>query len=190
MPSLTEFPWNHVSPEIRQRIGERFRIIAPLLHTRLSLLHALGIGIGFFLLPYVLWWLTSISSTPVPPRAPQGLELHQLVQGLHTALADPALGQPNARASSALAAKDAEVAVRFVIQPTIIPGGDTTYRLVPVDTALQPRPEHVQTLTIRLTSTPPLPHKSGASMDTAPEVWPPKDGDLPPPARLKKRTRS
>jgi hypothetical protein len=190
MPSLTEFPWTRMSPEIRQRIGERLRVMTPLLYPRLSLLHALGIGMGFFLLPYVLWWLTSAFSAPIPPRASESLELHQLLQGLHTVLADPTLGQSSSGASSPFAPKDVEIAVRFVIQPSVLPSGDTNYRLVPVDTALQPRPEHVQTLTVRLAPTPPLSHKPGASTVTAPEVWPPKDGDLLPPARPKKRARS
>jgi hypothetical protein len=189
MPSLTEFPWSRVSPETQQRLGERFRALTPMLHTRLPLLHALGIGVCFFLLPYVLWWLTSTSHAPIPPKASEGLDLHQLLQALHAAVADPALGQPSAGASS-FVPKDVEFAVHFVIQPSVPPGSDPTYRLVPVDTALQPRPEHVQTLTMRLTPTLLLSQKPGAPVLTAPEVWPPKDGDPLPPPRLRKRARS
>jgi len=189
MPSLTEIPWSHMSPEIRHRIGERLRILTTRLHTRIPLLHALGIGMCFFLLPYVLWGLTSASRAPIPPRASEGLELHQLLQALQAAVADPTLGQPSAGASS-FAPKDVEFAVHYVIQPSVPPGGDTTYRLVPVDTAFQPRPEQVQTLTMRLTPTLLLPQKPGTSMLTTPEVWPPKEGDSLPPTRLKKRARS
>jgi hypothetical protein len=189
MPSLTEFPWSHVSPEIRHRLGERLRIMTLRLHIRIPLLHALGIGMCFFLLPYVLWWLTSTSHAPIPPRASEGLELHQLLQALQAAVADPTLGQPSAGASS-FAPKDVEFAVHFVIQPSVPPSGDTTYRLVPVDTAFQPRPEQVQTLTMRLTPTLLLAQKPGASMLTAPDVWPPKDADPMPPPRLKKRVKS
>src|ERR671937_753309 len=101
MPSLTEFPWSCIAPETQQRLGERLRHIPPLLRTRLPLLHALGIGMCFFLLPYVLWWLTAASHAPAPPpRASEGLELHQLLQALQAAVADPTLGQPNAGTSS------------------------------------------------------------------------------------------
>jgi len=102
-------------------------------------------------------------------------------------MADPTLGQPNV---GAFTPKDVEVAVRFVIQPSVPPSGDPTYRLVPVDTALQPRPEHVQTLTMRLTPTLLLSQKPTTSMALPPEVWPPKDADPLPPPRLKKRARS
>jgi hypothetical protein len=188
MPSLTEFPWSRIAPETQQRLGERLRAVTPLLHTRLSLLHALGIGMCFFLLPYILWWFTSTSHTPILPRASEGLELHQLLQALQAAVADPTLGQPSAGASS-FAPKDVEFAVHYVIQPNVPASGDTTYRLVPVDTAFQPRPEQVQTLTMRLTPTLLLPQKPGTSVLTPPEVWPPKDADPLPPPRLKKRAR-
>lgn len=188
MASLAEFPWRRMSPQIQQRMGERLRAIAPLLHTRLPLSYTLGIGACLFLL--ILWWLTSISRAPSPPTASGGLELHQLLHALHAALGDPALGQPGPGGSAPFAPKDIEVAVHFVIQPSVPPSGETTYRLVPVDTALQPRPEHVQTLTMRVTPTRPLPHKSGAAAATAPETWTPKEGELLPPARLKKRPKS
>ena len=188
MPSLTEFPWSHMSPETQQRLGERLRAVSPLLHTRLPLLHALGIGVCFFLLPYVLWWLTSTSRAPIPPRASEGIELHQLLQALQAAVTDPSLGQPSAGASS-FAPKDVEFAVHYVIQPSVPASGDITYRLVPVDTAFQPRPEQVQTLTMRLTPTLLLPQKPGTSMLTPPEVWPPKDADPLPLPRLKKRAK-
>lgn len=188
MPSLTEFPWNRVSSETRQSLGERLRAIPPLFHTRIPLLHALGIGMCFFLLPYVLWWLTSGSQVPIPPAASEGLELHQLMQTLQAAVADPTLGQPNA-GSSSFTPKDVELAVHFVVQPGVSSSGDTTYRLVPVDTVLQPRPEQVQTLTMRLTPTLLLSQKPGASMIPPPEVWLPKDADPLPPPRPKKRSK-
>jgi hypothetical protein len=188
MPSLTEFPWNRVSSETRQSLGDRLRAILSLFHTRIPLFQALGIGICFFLLPYVLWWLTSVSRVPIPAKASEGLELHQLLQTLQAAVADPALGQPNA-GSSSFTPKDVELAVHFVIQPSVPPGGDPTYRLVPVDTALQPRPEHVQTLTMRLTPTMLLSQKPGASMVAPLEIWPSKDADPLPPPRPKKRSK-
>jgi hypothetical protein len=190
MPSHTEFPWGRVSPGIWQHLGERLRALVPLLYTRLPLSYALGIGVGFFLLPYVLWWLTSTSRAAIPPKASQSLELHQLLHALHVTVADPALGQPSPGAASPFTPKDVEMAVHFVIQPSVLPSGETTYRLVPVDTALQLRPAHVQTLTMRLTPTQPSAQKPGASMATAPEVWSPKDGDLLPSPRLKKRAKS
>jgi hypothetical protein len=189
MPSLTEFPWHRVSSETQQSLGERLRAIPPLFHTRIPLLHALGIGMCFFLLPYVLWWLTSASRVAIPPVASEGLELHQLLQTLQAAVADPALGQLNA-GSSSFTPKDVELAVHFVIQPSVPPGGDTTYRLVSVDTALQPRPEHIQTLTMRLTPTRLLSQKPGASLMPPPEIWPSKDADPLPPPRPKKRPKS
>src|SRR5215510_14867768 len=181
MPSLTEFPWSRISPETQQRLGERLRDITLLLHTRLPLLHVLGIGLCLFLLPYVLWWLTATSHAPIPPRTSEGLELHQLLQAMQAAVADPALGQPSAGTSS-FTPKDVELAEHFVIQPSAPPSGDITYRLVPVDTGLQARPEQVQTLTMRLTPTMLLAQKPTVSTLSAPEVWPPKDADpLPPP---------
>ena len=189
MPSLTEFPWNRVSSETRQSLGERLRALLPLFHTRIPLLHALGIGMCFFLLPYVLWWLTSASHAPIPPAASGGLELHQLLQTLQAAVADPTLGQTNA-GSSSFTPKDVELAVHFVVQPGAPSSGDAAYRLVPVDTAHQPRPEHVQTLTMRLTPTLLVPQKPGTSIVTPPEVWLPKDADPLPPPSPKKRPRS
>jgi hypothetical protein len=189
MPSLTEFPWNRVSPETQQRLGERLRAIPSLLRTRIPLLHALGISMCFFLLPYVLWWFTSASRSPLPHRASEGLELHQLLQALQAAVTDSTVGQPGAGTPPSFTPKDVEIATHFVIQPSASPGGDTTYRLVPVDTALQSRPEHVQTLTMRLTPTLLLSQKPGMSMVPPPEIWPPKDGDPLPPPRLKKRAK-
>jgi hypothetical protein len=190
VPNPTEFPWQRVSPEIRQHLGDRLRAMTPLLHTPIPLLYALAVGVCFFLLPYVLWWLTSAFHAPVPARASEGLELHQLVQALQSALGEPPPGQASSGGPAPFAPKDAEVAVHFVIQPSMPPSGDTTYRLVPVDTAHQHRPEHVQTLTMRLTPASPSPHRPGTSLATAPEASPPKDGDTLPSARLKKRTKS
>jgi len=189
VPNPTEFPWPHVSPGIRQHLGDRLRAMTPLLHAPIPLLYALGTGVCCFLLPYVLWWLTSALHAPVPARASEGLELHQLLQALQAALGEPALGQAGSAGPAPFAPKDVEVAVHFVVQPSMPPSGDTTYRLVPVDTAQQPRPEHVQTLTVRLTTTPPASYRPGTSMATVPEVWPPRDSDPLPPARPKKRTK-
>src|SRR5215831_2655766 len=109
MPSLTEFPWSRIAPETQQRLGERLRAVTPLLHTRLSLLHALGIGMCFFLILYILWWLTSASHAPIPSRVSEGLELHQLLQALQAAVADSTLGQPSTGATSSFAPKDVEL---------------------------------------------------------------------------------
>ena len=187
MPSLTEFPWSRISPETQQRLGERLRAVTPLLRIRLPLLHALGIGVCLFLLLCVLWWLTSPSRAPIHPKTSEGLELHQLLQALQAAVADSTLGQPSAGAAPSFAPKDVELAVHFVVQPGVPSSGDAPYRLVPVDTALQPRPEHIQTLTVRLTPTLLLSQKPGASVVTPPEIWPPKDADPLPPPRPKKR---
>jgi hypothetical protein len=190
MPSHTEFLWNRVPPEIQQRLGERLRALTPFLRTRLPLGYVLGIGVCFFLLPYVLWWLTSTSPVPTPAGASKGLELNQFLQALHATIGDAALGQSSSGVPAPFAPKDVEVAVHFVIQPSAPPSGDTTYRLVPVDTTHQLRPEHVQTLTMHLIATSPSSYKPGTSMATTPEVWPSRDGDPLPPARLKKRTKS
>jgi hypothetical protein len=190
VPNTTEFPWQRVSPEIRQSLGDRLRTLKPVLHAPIPLLYALGIGVCFFLLPYVLWWLTSTLQAPVPARASEGLELHQLLQALQAALGESTQGQSSSGGSAPFAPREAEVAVHFVVQPSVPPSGDTTYRLVPVDMAHQPRPEHVQTLTMRLTPASPSPYRPGTSLTTGTEVWPPKDGDPLPPARPKKRTRS
>ena len=112
MPSLTEFPWSRIAPETQQRLGERLRAVTPLLHTRLPLLHA-RIGMCFFLLPYILWWFTSTSHAPIPPRASEGLELHQLLQALAGCNGGSHSGPPNA---GTFTPKDVEIAVRFVIQ--------------------------------------------------------------------------
>jgi hypothetical protein len=124
-----------------------------------------------------------------PAVCPLVAHLGQLLQTLQAAVADPTLGQPSA-GSSSFTPKDVELAVHFVIQPSVPASGDTTYRLVPVDTALQLRPEHIQTLTMRLTPTLLLSQKPGASMVAPPEIWPSKDADPLPPPRLKKRARS
>jgi hypothetical protein len=189
MPSITEFPWNRVSPETQRRLGERLRAATLLFHTRIPLLHALGIGMCFFFLPYVLWWFTSSSHASLPHKASEGLELHQLLQALQAAVTDSTLGQPGAGTASSFTPKDVEIATHFVIQPNVSPGADTTYRLVPVDTTLQARPEHVQTLTMRLTPTLLLPQKPGVSIGIPPEIWPPKDAEPLPPSRVKKRAK-
>jgi hypothetical protein len=110
------------------------------------------------------------------------------MQTLQTAVADPTLGQLNA-GSSSFTPKDVELAIHFVVQPGVSSSGDTSYRLVSVDTALQPRPEQVQTLTMRLTPTLLLSQKPGASMVPPPEAWLPKDAEPLLPPRPKKRSR-
>jgi hypothetical protein len=189
MASLTEFPWRTMAPKVRQFVGERLRDTPPLLHTRLSVLAAVGIGAGCFLLSFVLWWLTSPPRVPAPPATPAGIELHQMLSALHTVLADPILGPLRPGTPSSLTLQDVDVEVHFVVQKSTPPSGAPLYRLVPVDTTLQTRPEHVQTLKMRLISPPPLPTPLGTpGVSTAgPRAL--EEGGMPKPSLPKKRAQ-
>jgi len=94
MPSLTEFPWSRISPETQQRLGERLRgHNSASLHTPSSVTHP---GNWHVLLsppvcPLVVHLDRSCSH---PPRTSEGLELHQLLQALQAAVADPVWGHP------------------------------------------------------------------------------------------------
>src|SRR5439155_12027922 len=152
MASLTEFPWRTMAPKVRQFMDARLSDAPPLLRRRLSVLTAVGIGVGCFLLPFVLWWLTSSPRASAPPSTPGAIELQQMLSALQTVLADPTLGSLNAGTASPFTLKDVDVEVHFVVQKSA--NGTPLYRLVPVDSALPTRPEHVQTLKVRLIPTP------------------------------------
>jgi len=154
MASLTEFPWRTMAPKVRQFVDEWLGDTPPILHKRLSVLAAVGIGVGCFVLPFVLWWLISPPRVSAPPTTPEGIELQQVLSALHTVLADPTLGSLNTGTAAPFTLKDVDVEVHFVVQKSALTNGTPLYRLVPVDTALQTRPDHVQTLKMRLISTP------------------------------------
>src|SRR5262249_47775898 len=161
MTSLTGSSWRRIAPQVRQRMRERLSDTPQLLHTRISMPYVLGIGIGLFLLPYVLWWLTATSRSPAPPKTLDGIEIQQLVTALQTALVEPVMGRVSTGASVPFVLRDVEVELHFVVQKSALPPDADLYRLVPVDTALQARPEHVQTLKMRLLPTLPLPSQVG-----------------------------
>ena len=189
MASLTEFPWRTMAPKVRQFVDEWLGDTPPILHKRLSVLAAVGIGVGCFVLPFVLWWLISPPRVSAPPTTPEGIELQQVLSALHTVLADPTLGSLNTGTASPFTLKDVDVEVHFVVQKSALTSGTPLYRLVPVDTALQTRPEHVQTLKMRLISTPLLPPTLGTpgASTTLPRAS--EESDLLKPSLPKKRAR-
>jgi hypothetical protein len=189
MKSPTEFPWHAMGPKVRQFIDERWRDTPSLLHTRVSLLAAVGIGVGGFCLAIVVWWLTAPARVPPLPTPPTGIELHQMLSTLHTLLGDPTLGTLTPGTTTPLTLTEAHVDVHFVVQHSTPPGGAPVYRLVPVDTALHMRPEQVQTLHLRLTAPPPLPTPVEAlrAAPTIPQAA--EEEGLRKPALPKKRTR-
>ena len=91
MKSPTEFPWHTMGPKMRQFLEERLRDTPPFLHTRVSILAAVGMGVGGFCLAVVLWWLTASPRVPAPPMTRPGIELHEMLSTLQTLLADPTL---------------------------------------------------------------------------------------------------
>ena len=188
MAILTEFPWRAMAPKVRQYVGERLSDTPPSLHKRLSVLTAVGIGVGCFLLPFVLWWLTTSPPGSGPITAPGGIELQQLLSTLQTVLADPTLGSLNAGSTSPFTLKDVDVDVHFVVQKSASTSSTPLYRLVPVDTALPTRPEQVQTLKVRLTPTPlpPAPLGPSGTAITVPRAS--EESDIVKPAP-KKRAR-
>lgn len=189
MASLTGFSWPHIVPQVRQRISERLHDAPRLLHTRLSVPYVVGIGAGLFCLPYVLWWLTASSGGPTPPRALDGVEIHQVLTALHTALAEPALGRLPNGAPVPFALRDVEVEIHFVVQKSASSHDDSLYRLVPVDTAVQARPEYVQTLKMRLFPTVPLPSQLGLPVSSTAGPRAAEEASLRKPAPPKKRDR-
>ena len=189
MTSLTGSSWRRIVPQVRQRIHERLYNMPQLLHTRLSVPWVVGIGAGLFLLPYALWWLTATSRGPAPPRTPDGVEIHQLLTALHTALAEPVLGRDSTGAPAPFVLQDVEVELHFVVQHSAPTREASLYRLVPVDTALQARPEHVQTLKMRLLPTLPLPSQVGTPMSSTVGPRAAEEAGLRKPALTKKRDR-
>jgi hypothetical protein len=186
MASLTEFPWRTLAPKVRQFMGERLRETAPLLDKRLSILTAVGIGVGCVCLLVVLWWLTAPRRGLAPPTV-TGIELHQMLSTLQTMLADTTLGPRSPDTPTPFTLKEVNVDVHFVVQHSAPPNSGPIYRLVPVDTALQTRPEQVQTLTLHLTTTPPTTLSTlGASPVVPPAA---EESSLLKPAPSKKRTR-
>jgi len=189
MASLTEFPWRTMAPKVRQFMDARLSDAPPLLRRRLSVLTAVGIGVGCFLLPFVLWWLTSSPRASAPTTTPEGIELQQMLSALQSVLADPTLGSLNAGTTSPFTLKDVDVEVHFVVQKSAPTSGTPLYRLVPVDTTLQTRPEHVQTLKMRLISTPLLPTTPGPPGVSTPLPRASEESDMLKPSLPKKRTR-
>jgi hypothetical protein len=161
MKSPAEFPWHTMGPKMRQFMEERLRDTQPLWHTRVSVLTAVGMGVGGFCLALVVWWLTASPRVPAPPTTLPGIELHQMLSTLQTMLADPTLATLSPWAAAPLTLNEVHVDVHFVVQRPAPSGGAPLYRLVPVDSALQTRPEHVQTLSLRLTAPPPVPTMVG-----------------------------
>ena len=144
---------------------------------------------GGFCLPWVLWWLTAPLRVSAPPTAPTGIELHQMLGALQTVLADSTSGPLGPGTPAPFTLTDVDVAVHFVVQHSVSPTGTPLYRLVPVDTALQTRPEHVQTLTMRLTPTASRPTPMGTP-GVAPAVpQAAEEGGLPKASPPKKRAR-
>ena len=189
MANFTGSSWRRIGPKVRQRIRERLPDAPQLLHRRLSVPCVAGIGAGLFLLPYVLWWLTAPTRSPTPPRTPDGVEVHQVLTALHTVLAEPALGRLPDGTPVPFALRDVEVEIHFVVQKSTPAGGDNLYRLVPVDTAVQARPEHVQTLKMRLLPTPPLPSQMGVTVSSTAAPPAAEEAGVRKPALAKKRDR-
>jgi len=189
MANLTEFPWRTMAPKVRQFMGERLRDTQPLLHTRVSVLTAVGMGVGGFCLALVVWWLTASPRVPAPPTTLPGIELHQMLSTLQTMLTDPTLATLSPGTAAPLTLNEVHVDVHFVVQHSAPSSGAPLYRLVPVDSALQTRPEHVQTLSLRLTAPPPVPTMMGPP-GAAPSVpQSTEEAGLRKPSPPKKRAR-
>jgi len=187
MASLTEFPWRTMAPKVRQFMDAQLSDAPPLLRRRLSVLTTVGIGVGCFLLPFVLWWLTSSPRASAPTSTPEGIELQQMLSALHTVLTDPTLGSLNTGTTSPFTLKDVDVEVHFVVQKSA--SSTSLYRLVPVDTALQTRPEHVQTLKVRLIPTPLPSATLGTPGAATPLPRASEESDMLKPSLPKKRAR-
>jgi len=181
--------WQCIAPVVR-RIRERLHDTPQLRHIRLSMPYVVGIGVGLFFLPYVLWWLTATSRNPAPPRTLDGIEINQLITALQTAMVEPVVGRASTGAPVPFSLRDVEVELHFVVQHSAAPGDASLYRLVPVDTALQARPEHVQTLKMRLLPTLPLPSQAGTPGAVTATPRAAEDVGMRKPVLLKKRDRS
>jgi len=187
MTSLTEFPWRTLAPKVRQFMGERLREVSPLMDKRLSVLAAVGIGVGCFCLLAVVWWFSAAGRGLASPATVTGIELHQMLSTLQTMLADPTLGPRSPDTPTPFTLKEVNVDVHFVVQHSTHPNSASIYRLVPVDTALQTRPEQVQTLTLRLATTPPTTLGTPGASAAVPQIV--EEGSLLKPSPSKKRAR-
>jgi hypothetical protein len=162
MASIAAFSWRRLAPTMRQFVDARLRDTPPILHTRLSVPWVTGIGACCFLLPYLLWWLLPTARVSAPARPPAGIEVHHILTALQAVLAEPSLGRRSDGSPAPFALTDVEVELHFVVQKNVHTSSDSSYRLVPVDTMVQARPEHVQTLKMHLIPSLTLPNKLGA----------------------------
>jgi hypothetical protein len=85
--------------------------------------------------------------------------------------------------------RDVEIELHFVVQKSTRDRDASLYRLVPADTAVQARPEHVQTLKMRLFPTPPLPSQLGVTVSSTAGSRTAEEAGLRKPALPKKRDR-
>lgn len=189
MVRSTDSAWRGIASKVQQFVGERLRDTPQLLHKRLSVPYVVGIAAFAFLLPYVLWGLTSTSKVPAPVRTLEGVEIQQLLTALNTALSAPALGRLANGAPAPFALQDVDAEIHFVMQKSPPSSGASSYRLMPVDTTVQARPEHVQTLKMRLMPNPVLANKLGppASSTVVPRAS--EETGLPKPTLPKKRDK-
>ena len=184
MASIAPLSWRRLTSTMQHGVGARLRSLLPLLHTRLAVPWVVGMGVACFLLPYVLWGLTSPAEPPAPPQAPAGVEMQQVLTALHTAL-----GRLPQEGPTPFALQNAEVTLHFVVQKGVGASGASAYRLVPLDTAVQARPEHVQTMTLRLLPAPSLPPTREAPGSAPPGARPPAEAGRQPPTLPKKGIR-
>jgi hypothetical protein len=174
MARIAPLPWHRLTSTLPHGVGLRIRRLLPLLHTRLAVPWVVGSGVAGFLLPYVLWGLTAPAEPPAPPRTPAGVEMQQVLTALHTAL-----GRLPHEGPTPLALQHAEVTLHFVVQRGTDPSGASAYRLVPLDTAVQARPEQVQTMTLRVLPAPAPPGARPPAEAGRPSPTLPKKGGRP-----------
>jgi hypothetical protein len=184
MARIAPLPWRRLLSTMPHSVGARLRSLLPLLHTRLAVPWVVGSGVAGFLLPYVLWGLTAPAEPPAQPRPPAGVEIQQVLTALHTAL-----GRLPQEGPTPLALQHAEVTLHFVVQKGASPSGASAYRLVPLDTAVQARPEHVQTVTLRVLPVPALPPTRDAPGSGPPGARPPAEAGRQPSTLPKKDAR-
>jgi hypothetical protein len=189
MVSRTRLGWYRLMQQGQHWVGEQLHAWPPLRHTRLAVPWVVGISAVCFLLPLVLWWLSAPPHGPIPPQRLAGVEIQQLLTALHTALAEPVLGHVSTGAPAPFLLRDVEVELHFVVQHSAPTRDDSRYWLVPVDTALEARPEHVQTLKMRLLPTLPLPSQLGTPLSSASGPRAAEEAGLHKPALPKKRER-
>ena len=107
----------------------------------------------------------------------------------HGARAEAARGRPPNGAPAPFTTRDVEVELHFVVQKSPAARDDSLYRLVPVDTTIQTRPESVQTLKMHLFPTLPLPSQLRIPLSSAAGSRATDDASLRKPASPKKRDR-